>query len=89
MSREEAEAGCSLLLNFHLQFITDVIKGGPELTKAVCLLSSAIEMVKHGTGFIVVQYHLRRVQALGRGNRDLELHIDFLRDCIHAMCANM
>lgn len=69
-----------------MQYILNIAQGDSELMEAMCLLESAIDMVKkHRECVAVVEFHLRRVQALGKGRGELGLHIGFLMECVHAI----
>lgn len=79
----------SRLLDFHMQHIFNIAKGDSKLMEAMYLLESAIDMVKHQEGFTVVEFHLRRVEALGKGQRELDLHLGFLMECVYAIHENI
>ena len=77
----------SLVADFHMQYIYDTVgdDSDPELMKALGLLKIAIRMVKHGQGVNVVDFHLRKVKALGRDNEELDSHLHFLMECVCVM----
>ncbi|KAF9219654.1 hypothetical protein BS17DRAFT_769875 [Gyrodon lividus] len=79
---QQPEAGPSLLSKTGKRKVNEVpeILCDLELTEAISLLESATEMLKHRREFTVVEFHLRRVQALGKGKGygELDLHVDFL-----------
>lgn len=77
------------LLDCHMECVYNSVKGDPELTKALNLLEQAMYMVKHRHGFIVARFHLRRVQALGRGQEELDLHLGFLMECVDVIHRNV
>lgn len=79
----------SRLLDCHLQHIYDVAAGESGIMEALHILEMAICMVKHRKGFNVARFHLKRVQALGRGNKELDLHLNFLKDCVDIMYENI
>ena len=85
MPRENRTLQWSRLLDFHMQYIFNITNDNLEFMQAMRLLESAINMVKHKEGFTVVDFHLRRVQALVKGHTELDLHLSFLMECIHAI----
>lgn len=80
---EDLASSLSCLLDFHMTMISDVARHDPELHGAVDLLSSSMEMVKRGKGFVTVQYHVSRVHAFGHGDKELDLHLSFLTELVH------
>lgn len=68
-----------------MQFVLDIEKENSELSEALYLLASAVKMVKCQKGFTTTEFHLNRVQVLGKGNAELELHLRILTECVHIL----
>lgn len=89
MVKEECRLACHRLLDFHMQLMFDFVKEDSELTEAMYLLESAINMVKDGGALMVIEFHLKRVQELVISDGGMKLHLGFVSDCVHVMHANM
>lgn len=89
MGKERCRLACHRLLEFHMECMLDIVKEDSELMEAIYLLESAIDMVRDGGGLMVVEFHLRRVQGLGKEDGRMELHLGFVSDCVHVMHVNM
>lgn len=88
---EKLTSEWSPLLDFHMKSVWDRVNENSELRKAIHFLNLVINVVKVGGCFTMALFHLRRVQDLVKGDEELnedgelELHLEFLTDCVHAL----